>query len=315
MTPVKPVVAKKKDGEEQEDKVAVKDLLTQVLKEIRNGELLAAFTTHRGPDLASQTGDKDQPTGLHIMANEDKNLLPNLEEKMELFVKFLCQQKNYLEIKDCLGHTPLFLAIEQRNKTMVQWMCHAHPDTSNIISIVGSKGMNCLHIGINKRIKFLDLLIDKVKHETLAAKDDNWNTPLHVAVGYENCKREQLEYVKMILEKGDRAIFDSPKGRERKSLVKIQNLPQVEASRHLCRLSFQPTVRCNRRCETTYKSIIEQNMEAAFPSRLLVPSPHQSRLLLQMLQTLRRKQLASLALSSPRARRVAASQVQWMRLL
>ncbi|KAL9566297.1 hypothetical protein ACKAV7_009656 [Fusarium commune] len=207
------------DGEEEGEKVSVKDMLTQVLKEIRNGELdltdskkLAAFATHRGPDLARQTGDKDQPTALHIMAKEDKKALPNLDEKMEPLIRFLCQQKNYLEIKDRSGHTSLFLAIEQRKKTMVQWMCDAHPDIGNIISIVGSKGMNCLHIGINKRIKFLDLLIEKAKPDAFAAKDDNGNTPLHLAVDYDNCKREQLEYVKMMLEKGDRAIFNSTNG-------------------------------------------------------------------------------------------------------
>ncbi|KAF6520589.1 hypothetical protein HZS61_014847 [Fusarium oxysporum f. sp. conglutinans] len=248
------------DGDEEGEKVSVKDMLTQVLKEIRNGELdltdskkLAAFATHRGPDLARQTGDKDQPTALHIMAKEDKKSLPNLDEKMEPLVKFLCQQKNYLEIKDRSDHTSLFLAIEQRKKIMVQWMCDSHPDISNIISIVGSKGMNCLHIGINKRIKFLDLLIERAKPEAFAAKDDNGNTPLHLAVDYDNCKREQLEYVKMMLEKGDRAIFSATKKvseraerkrrEEQRSLSKKQNLFQIEASRHICRLFFQLTAR------------------------------------------------------------------------
>ncbi|CCT70672.1 related to microbial serine proteinase [Fusarium fujikuroi IMI 58289] len=207
------------DGDEESERVSVKDMLTQVLREIRDEELdltdsqkLAAFVTHRGPNLARQTRDRDQPTALHIIAKEDKKLLPNLDEKMEPLIKFLCQQKNYLEIKDRSGCTSLFLAIEQRKKSLVQWMCEAHPDISSIISIVGSRGMNCLHIGIHKRIKFLDLLIEKAKPEVLAAKDDNGNTPLHLAVDYENCKREQLQYVKMMLDKGDRAIFNSTNG-------------------------------------------------------------------------------------------------------
>ncbi|KAF4494844.1 intracellular serine protease [Fusarium agapanthi] len=179
------------DGDEEGEKVSVKDMLTQ------------------GPDLARKTGDNDQPTALHIIAKEDKKSLPNLDEKMEPLIKFLCQQKNYLEIKDRSERTSLFLAIEQRKKPLVQWMCEAHPDISSIIYIVGSRGMNCLHIGVHKRIKFLDLLIDKAKPKVLAAKDGNGNTPLHLAVDYENCKREQLQYIKMMLDKGDRAIFDS----------------------------------------------------------------------------------------------------------
>ncbi|KAF5650767.1 intracellular serine protease [Fusarium tjaetaba] len=207
------------DGDEEGEKVTVKDMLAQVLKDIRNGELdltnskkLADFTTHRGPDLARKTGDNDQPTALHIIAKEDKKSLPNLDEKMEPLITFLCQQKGYLEIKDRSERTSLFLAIEQRKKSLVQWMCEAHPDISSIISIVGSKGMNCLHIGIHKRIKFLDLLIDKANPEDLAAKDDKGNTPLHLAVDYENCKRDQLQYIRMMLDKGDRAIFNSTNG-------------------------------------------------------------------------------------------------------
>ncbi|EWG38282.1 hypothetical protein FVEG_01541 [Fusarium verticillioides 7600] len=193
-------------------------MLAQVLKDIRNGELdltdskkLADFATHRGPDLARKTGDNDQPTALHIIAKEDKKSLPNLD-KMEPLITFLCRQKGYLEIEDRSERTSLFLAIEQRKKPLVQWMCEAHPDISSIISIVGSKGMNCLHIGIHKRIKFLDLLIEKAKPEVLAAKDDNGNTPLHLAVDYENCKREQLQYIKMMLDKGDQAISNSTSG-------------------------------------------------------------------------------------------------------
>ncbi|KAF5597985.1 intracellular serine protease [Fusarium pseudoanthophilum] len=207
------------DGDEEGEKISVKDMLAQVLKEIRNGELdltdskkLADFTTHRGPDLARKTGDNDHPTALHIIAKEDKKSLPNLDEKMEPLIKFLCQQKCYLEIKDRSERTSLFLAIEQRKKPLVQWMCEGHPGISSIISIVGSKGMNCLHIGIHKRIKFLDLLIEKAKPEVLAAKDESGNTPLHLAVDYENCKRDQLQYVKMMLDKGDRAIFNSTNG-------------------------------------------------------------------------------------------------------
>ncbi|KAF5965867.1 intracellular serine protease [Fusarium coicis] len=203
------------DGE----KVSVKETLARILKEIRTGELdltdsekLDAFTTHRGPDLSRKTGDNDQPTALHIIAKQDKKSLPDLDQKMEPLIKFLCQRKGYLEIKDRSECTSLFLSIEQRKKPLVQWMCEAHPGISSIISIVGSKGMNCLHIGIQKSIKFLDLLIDRAKPEVLAAKDDNGNTPLHLAVDYENCKRDQLQYIKMMLDKGDWAIFNSTNG-------------------------------------------------------------------------------------------------------
>ncbi|KAF4345848.1 intracellular serine protease [Fusarium beomiforme] len=194
------------DEGEDGEKLAV--ILSRVLDEIRDEKLdltdnkkFATFITDQGPKLASYPGERDQPTALHIIAKERKKIIPSLEP----LVRFLCKQGD-LESKDLLGRTSLFLAVEQKKESMVRWMCDAYSDISHIISISGSKGMNCLHIGIKKRIKFLEVLIKNAKPEAIAAKDDDGNAPLHLAANYDNCKRQHLEYVRMMIEKGDRAI-------------------------------------------------------------------------------------------------------------
>lgn len=212
------------DSDEEEGEVtnrngkSVKDLLEDLLKEIKDGSKdltsssqLKSFKANGGDGhtLASNTGDPRQPTALHIMAAMDKKDLPKLDSKMEPLIKFLVEHENdLLRSQDRSGHTPLFLAIEAKKEKMVQWMCDSHPNISAILAISSNDKdkMNCLHIGIDKRVKFLDLLIDRAEPETLAAKDGDGNTALHLAVEYKKCKKEQLDIIQKIIAKSDAAV-------------------------------------------------------------------------------------------------------------
>jgi ankyrin repeat protein len=204
------------EADNRNGKVSVKELLEKVLKGIQDGDkdltssnTLKSFKTGDGNILASNTGDSRQPTALHIMAAMDKKELPKLDSKMEPLIKFLVEHENdLLSSQDRSGHTPLFLAIEAKKEKMVQWMCDSHPNISAILAIASNDKdkMNCLHIGIDKRVKFLDLLIEKADPESLAAKDGDGNTPLHLAVEYKKCKKEQLDIIQKIILKSDIAV-------------------------------------------------------------------------------------------------------------
>ncbi|KAL6361224.1 hypothetical protein LRP88_04688 [Fusarium phalaenopsidis] len=205
------------DDEDHHRKVSVKDLLDDVLRKIKNGKLdltnkedYINFTNGDGELLAAGTGDQRVPTALHIMATMDKKELPRLDSKMQPLIEFLASRRDYLKIQDRSGHTSLSLAIEAKKEKMVQWMCDAHPDISSILSIPSNDLMNCLHVGVDKRVKFLDLLVDRADPLTLAAKDANGNTPLHIAVEYKKCRREQLTIIERIVNKSDQAILEGP---------------------------------------------------------------------------------------------------------
>ncbi|OTA02293.1 hypothetical protein A9Z42_0026610 [Trichoderma parareesei] len=218
------------DSDEEEGEVTnrggkpVKELLEDVLKGIQDGtrdltneSQLKAFKASGGDGhyLASNTADARQPTALHIMAAMDKKELPKLDGRMEPLIRFLVEHENdLLRIQDRSGHTPLFLAIESKKEKMVQWMCDSHPRISDILDISSNDKdkMNCLHIGVDKRVKFLDLLIDKAEPTTLAAKDGDGNTPLHLAVEYKKCKKEQLDIIQKIIAKSDVAVQRTPNG-------------------------------------------------------------------------------------------------------
>ncbi|KAI8675461.1 Peptidase-S8 domain-containing protein [Fusarium keratoplasticum] len=205
------------DDEDHHRKVSVKDLLDDILRKIKNGKLdltnkedYINFTNGDGELLAAGTGDQRVPTALHIMATMDKKELPKLDSKMQPLIEFLASRRDYLKIQDRSGHTSLSLAIEAKKEKMVQWMCDAHPDISSILSIPSNDLMNCLHVGVDKRVKFLDLLVDRADPLTLAAKDANGNTPLHIAVEYKKCRREQLTIIERIVNKSDQAILEGP---------------------------------------------------------------------------------------------------------
>ncbi|KAL6878819.1 hypothetical protein J3F83DRAFT_724010 [Trichoderma novae-zelandiae] len=218
------------DSDEEEGEASnrggksVKDLLEEVLKGIRDGtrdftndSQLKSFKASGGDGnyLASNTADPRQPTALHIMAAMDKKELPKLDGRMEPLIRFLVEHENdLLRIQDRSGHTPLFLAIEAKKEKMVQWMCESHRKISDILDMSSNDKdkMNCIHIGIDKRVKFLDLLIDKAEPATLAAKDGDGNTPLHLAVEYKKCKKEQLDIIQSIIAKSDAAVQRSPNG-------------------------------------------------------------------------------------------------------
>ncbi|KAJ4022739.1 hypothetical protein NW752_000053 [Fusarium irregulare] len=198
------------EGGEDGGKMSVEGMVTQVLKDIGNGELdltnsktFAAFINQRGRDLTRHSNGNDRPAALHMIMKRQGDKPPKFDEKLEPLIKFLCRQESYLEIVDSSSRTALFVAVEEKIQVMVEWMCDSHPDIGKIIPIPGSKGMNCLHIGISKRIKFLDKLLSHSKSEAIAAKDNNGNTPLHLAVNYKNCKRQQVKYVRTMLEKGE----------------------------------------------------------------------------------------------------------------
>ncbi|KAM0254704.1 hypothetical protein ACHAQJ_006485 [Trichoderma viride] len=207
------------EADSRNGKVSVKDLLEKVLKGIRDGDKdltnnsqLKSFKAGDGNILASNTGDSRQPTALHIMAAMDKKELPKLDNKMEPLIKFLVEHENdLLSSQDRSGHTPLFLGIESKKEKMVQWMCESHPNISVILAIASNDKdkMNCLHIGIDKRVKFLDLLIEKADPASLAAKDGDGNTSLHLAVEYKKCKKEQLDIIQKIIAKSDIAVQHS----------------------------------------------------------------------------------------------------------
>lgn len=203
------------DDEDSKNRLSdVRTLLGKVLTRIRDGDLdlndtkqYDNFALHDGKHLESLTGDKDLPTVLHILASMNEKDLPEFDSKMQPLIEFLAKNPDNLKVKsETPGFTSLFLAIDKKKGDMVQLMCSARGDIGDILAIADHRKMNCLHIAIKKRVSFICKLIDSADPHAFAAKDKDGNTPLHLAVEYKNCRRDQLDVVEQIIDKGDEAV-------------------------------------------------------------------------------------------------------------
>jgi hypothetical protein len=204
------------DGTKEEApkvKVSVKELLSSVLSDIKGGT--KAFEDLRDDErsrLAVKTGDERQPTALHILAVKEKEDLPDDEKLMPLIDFLVRRPEHLLAEKDHAGLTPLYLAISEKKRKMVKWMCQAYDNIDSVLSISSHEKKNCLHVAIEKRVKVADFLVEQASANTLSAKNNDGNTPLHLAVEYKRCKEGQLAIIKAIVDKCDRVMRDSKDG-------------------------------------------------------------------------------------------------------
>ena len=67
-------------------------------------------------------------------------------------------------------------------------------------------------MAIGKKVKFLSILIAAADGKTLAAKDGEGNTPLHLAAEYKRCREGQLPIIELIVSKSDAAVRDTENG-------------------------------------------------------------------------------------------------------
>ena len=196
-----------------EIKVSVKELLGSVLDDFNSGtrefkDLKDSERSH----LAQKTGDAREPTALHVLAITESKHLPS-SAKLNLLIEYLVRHPaRLLTSQDHAGLTPLYLVVSERRRRMATLMCEAYDDIDSVLSISSHETKNCLHVAIEKRVKFIDVLIKHASAETLSAKDNDGNTPLHLAVECKRCRAGHLATVKAIVDKCDRVMRDSQGG-------------------------------------------------------------------------------------------------------
>lgn len=199
--------------------ISVQDLLGKVLDDIKESDSdltskdrTRKYTAHFGDRLTEISRGSRDPTALHILAATKREDLPDMD-KLGPLVDYLVRHKNnLLSEQDDAGRTPLNSAIYSDMDHLVERMCLAHNDIDSILFIPSHQQKNCLHIAIEKKSKMIKFLVDHAKPNTLCAKDKNGNTPLHLAVKYEQCTENQLPIVAGIVEKCDHVMQDIQNG-------------------------------------------------------------------------------------------------------
>ncbi|KAF4633297.1 hypothetical protein G7Y89_g4816 [Cudoniella acicularis] len=156
--------------EDGDDEVSVKRRFEQIINDLKNkNELDLTTFDHNAGYLGQKTvGDGDHNTLLHLLVEDAKD---------KVIAKY---------------------------QPLVKLLLDRHPHL--IIACYHSE--NCLHVAIRRNVapKLALFLIERAGEETLCAKDDKGNTPLHLAVDYERCTDGQLEVVKALVSRCDKAM-------------------------------------------------------------------------------------------------------------
>lgn len=167
---------------------------------------LEHFAAHNESYLGQKmTADNDHNTLLHLLVVEAKD---KAISKYRPLIKLLIDRHpNLLGEKDSNEKTPLYIAISKKRDRLVRFMCDIHPKIDNMLTIPCYRSENCLHIAVQKDMpKLAIFLIEHASEETLCAKDDKGNTPLHLAVDYKRCTDAQLGIVNALTLRCDRAM-------------------------------------------------------------------------------------------------------------
>jgi hypothetical protein len=200
--------------DEDDEQVSVKkkfEEITRGLKEnkldLRDAATLEKFATHNASYLGQKTaGDSDGNTLLHLLVEDAKD---KVIDKYQPLVKLLIDRHpDLLREKDADEKTALYVAISKKRDKLVRFICDTHPEIDAILSIPCSRSENCLHVAIRRNVapKLAVFLIEHASEETLCAKEDKGNTPLHLAVDYERCTDVQFEIVQALILRCDKAM-------------------------------------------------------------------------------------------------------------
>jgi hypothetical protein len=202
------------DDDDDDKEVSVNKKFDEITRDLKDNNIdlrdpaqLEDFAARNASYLSQKTtGDGDHNTLLHLLIEDAKDKA--IDRYQPLVKRLIDLYPDLLGEKDSNEKTPLYLAIYKKRDKLVRAMCDAHPNIDAILNIPCSHSENCLHVAIRRNVspKLAIFLIKHASEDTLCAKDDKGNTPLHLAVDYERCTDEQREIVETLIDRCNKAM-------------------------------------------------------------------------------------------------------------
>jgi nucleoside phosphorylase len=200
--------------EEDEEEASVKKRFEEIKHNLRNDKInlrdtdeFEKFAEHNKDYLGKTTAAADgHNTLLHLLVDDAKDRV--FDKYKPLFKLLIDSYPELPEIKDISDRTPLYISISKKREMLVRFMCDTHPNIDVILGISCLRTDYCLHVAIKKNVN-PDLTIFLIEHAgewALCAQDDMGKTPLHLAVEYERCTDAQLQVVKALIRRCDKAM-------------------------------------------------------------------------------------------------------------
>lgn len=160
------------------------------------------------------------PTALHLLPNilaNSPKMSRQSDKSIKALVEFLVKYEGgclMRETAEYTGFTPLHEAITHSDRPLVRWICQAYDNIDEILCKPSNyHKQNCVHLAIATRNeKLASFLINLATPETLAAKDENGNTCLHLAAAHGAFDLGQLEIVRAIIDISDSHVRERDRG-------------------------------------------------------------------------------------------------------
>jgi hypothetical protein len=200
------------DEDSEDGKLNITARFNDIIKSLRGTNIdlhdansFKAFVSDNA-DFFGKSTTRDSNTLLHLLVDDAKKAAferyqPLIKHLVETYPELLSKQNDY-------EMTPLYSAISKKREKFLRYICELCPHIDAILGIPCIRSENCIHLAIRRNIlpKLSIYLIGLANEASLCAKDDNGNTPLHLAVEYSRCTGEQLEVVAALISKCDNAL-------------------------------------------------------------------------------------------------------------
>ncbi|CAN9474906.1 unnamed protein product [Alternaria alternata] len=200
------------DEEEHEHDVKVQ--FERIIAGFREGKLNTKTITSNQDEynyLDQKTNDHNPRNLLHMIVEAGRDSASALKPLVEHVIKHHC---HLMKETDSAGTTPLQAAIIGGITKLVEYMCDAYNakgDIDVVLALVDSENNNCLHKAMLSKHKYARRialkLIKRVRNtKTLEAQNNEFKTPLHIAVEWERCTESQMDVVRALVNACDAAL-------------------------------------------------------------------------------------------------------------
>ncbi|EXJ68826.1 uncharacterized protein A1O5_07758 [Cladophialophora psammophila CBS 110553] len=156
---------------------------------------------------------EDNKSLLHLLAYSSAS-----RDCLLLSFMLINEDSDILSWQDDYKRTPFHAAISRKNYI---WLFHVGDyicaqkgwDLDNFLRVTSDDTGNCLHAAfklaspeLKYYVKAISLMVDHASRSTLRSQDERGYTPLHHAVAFKNCTKDQVQIVQKLLEREGKAL-------------------------------------------------------------------------------------------------------------
>ena len=193
---------------------AIENQVGQSKINLRDPGEMAAFADEYRRYLGQSTSEaNDRKTLLHLLVD---GATDHQFDKYEPLIQLIISKyPDTLKQGDRYRETSLYNAVSKKRNKLIELICNEHPNINSVFEqpCLSDHG-TCVHAAIQKGLapKILIPLVNKASKKVLCHQDFQGRTPLHLAVDYNRCTKEQLQIVEALAKRCQEAMYTRSEG-------------------------------------------------------------------------------------------------------